>query len=64
MQEQNQQLMCRPKCNAHDTIMELRTGTLTYEEQFCGTWYDCQYPGCHASVLYPSQQLQEQLQRN
>lgn len=31
----------------------------TYEQRFCGTWYDC--PQCYASVLEPSPELTAQL---
>lgn len=29
----------------------------TYEQKYCGVWYDCQYPGCNNSVLFMSKEL-------
>lgn len=58
----NQSLMCRPKCHVHEKPMELREKkSMTKEQEFCGAWYDCQYPGCHVSVLFPSKELRLQL---
>jgi hypothetical protein len=34
----------------------------TYEQRWCGTWYDCPAQGCGRSVLYPSAALLEQLE--
>ena len=31
----------------------------TYEQRFCGVWYDC--PQCSRSVLYPSAELLAQV---
>jgi len=58
-------LMELPKCSVKGHgQMELRRpkGKQTYEQQFCGVWYDCQYPGCHSSVLFPSKELLDQLE--
>jgi len=33
----------------------------TYEQQFCGEWYDCEEPCCSCSILLPSKELEEQL---
>ncbi len=53
-----------PKCSVEGHgQMELRDVThATYEQKFCGTWYDCMYPGCTNSVLYPSRELRKQLE--
>ena len=53
-----------PKCSVEGHgQMELRDMTrATYEQKFCGTWYDCTYPGCNNSVLYPSKELKELLE--
>jgi hypothetical protein len=29
----------------------------TREQVWCGTWYDCQDPGCHSGYLFPSYEL-------
>ena len=48
----------RPRCPAHRCYMVLRPeGRQTYEQRFCGTWYDCDVLRCRASVLYPSREL-------
>jgi hypothetical protein len=32
----------------------------TYEQRFCGVWYDCPDPDCRRTVFYPSDALQAQ----
>lgn len=51
-------LMELPRCPVHGCQLEYRPGR-TPEQRFCGTWYDCPYPGCAHSVLFPSEELQE-----
>ncbi|WP_213997022.1 hypothetical protein [Tepidanaerobacter syntrophicus] len=29
----------------------------TYEQMYCGDWYDCTYPGCNYSLLIPSEEI-------
>lgn len=29
----------------------------TYEQMWCGVWYDCDHPRCSASVSWPSREL-------
>lgn len=59
----------RPTCPQGHGPMQLRDGWKpgqpgnghTYEQQFCGIWYDCTVPGCHASTLLESPGLLAQL---
>lgn len=48
-----------PKCDIEDHgYMGLRDPKgYTYEEKYCGVWYDCKYPGCKCSTLLMSQEL-------
>ena len=57
---QNTELMGLPRCPTHNTPMHYRVPR-TLEQRFCGTWYDCDTPGCACSVLLPSKELQAQL---
>lgn len=56
-----------PKCTSCGTTLELRTGRMTPEQEWCGVWYDHPAIGlrCSAqmSVLYPSKALREQNSR-
>jgi hypothetical protein len=49
----------RPRCEAHGPKTLRPLGRQTYEQAFCGVWYDCEQ--CGASSLYPSRDLQHQL---
>lgn len=53
-------LMELPRCPTHNTPMHYRPPR-SREQAFCGTWYDCDTPGCSCSVLLLSQELQAQL---
>lgn len=56
--------MERPICasNARHGFMELRPfQRQTKEQLWCGTWYDCQDPGCKSSTLFPSKDLEQHL---
>ena len=55
-------LELRPICSREGHgFMQLRPIVRqTYEQKFCGVWYDCGKPYCHASVLYPSAGLKAQ----
>jgi len=52
--------MCLPICPTSashgEMILRQQLGQ-TYEQKFCGTWYDC--PKCSSSVLFQSKELQE-----
>lgn len=48
-----------PTCSEHGEMRLRPRKGQTYEQEFCGVWYDCIYPGCHNSVLFPSKELQE-----
>lgn len=49
-----------PQCPVHKTTMELRPLLQqTYEQQWCGTWYDCSEPHCKCSVLFPSKKIED-----
>lgn len=54
-------LMLLPKCpNLEHGELQLRPlQGQTYEEKYCGVWYDCKEPGCKCSVLIPSQELRK-----
>jgi hypothetical protein len=55
------ELMTLPVCrNKGHGQMAIRIGHQTKEQRFCGTWYDCQHPGCRNSVLLPSKELRAQ----
>lgn len=52
-----QEVMCLPKCPEHkDTEMLLRTRT-SYEQDYCGVWYEC--PKCSCSTLLMSDELKK-----
>ncbi len=51
-------LMEVPRCPVHGEPMAYRPAG-TPEQAFCGTWYDCQHPGCSCSVLLTSRELAE-----
>lgn len=47
----------------HNAPMTKRDMThATYEQKFCGDWYDCEEPGCTASILIPSKELEAHLE--
>ena len=49
-----------PKCPEHGIQMVLRPLVhQTYEQKFCGAWYDC--PACTQSALFESPELRAQL---
>ncbi|MBD3183362.1 hypothetical protein GF312_13780 [Candidatus Poribacteria bacterium] len=52
-----------PECPAgHGKTMEVRPlEKQTYEQKFCGTWFDCTVPGCICSVLFESKELLDHL---
>lgn len=54
-----QELMCLPKCKEHGQMVLRPIERQTYEQKFCGTWYDCQK--CGKSTCYPSKELLQQL---
>lgn len=61
----NNQLECLPKCPTHKMQMEIRSQKhQTYEQKWCGIWYDCIEPGCYCSVLYESAELREFLNQS
>lgn len=52
-----------PKCPSSPEHGEMILRPLqhqTYEQKFCGVWYDC--PQCSSSVLFPSKDLTEFLE--
>ena len=51
-------LMELPKCPTHGSPMHYRVPR-TNEQRFCGTWYDCDTPGCKCSTLLPSAELRD-----
>lgn len=54
-------LMILPICpHPEHGQMELRPlKGQTYEQKYCGVWYDCMEPGCKCSALIPSQELRK-----
>lgn len=52
-------LMQLPKCHieGHGKMKLRPVKGQSYEEKYCGVWYDCQYPGCKCSILYMSPEL-------
>lgn len=52
-----------PTCAEHGEMILRPIEVQTYEQKYCGTWYDCTYPGCHSSVLLPSKELKEQYKK-
>ena len=51
-----EELMELPRCPVHGCQLEYRLGE-TKEQRFCGTWYECPYPSCTYTVLFPSEEL-------
>ena len=49
--------MCLPKCKVHGQMMLRPLKHQTYEQKWCGVWYDC--PECANSTLFPSPELLE-----
>jgi len=49
----------RPRCREHGYMTLRPLERQTYEQRFCGTWYDCGH--CGASMLYYSRDLCHQL---
>lgn len=47
-----------PRCPVHGCQMEYRLAG-TYEQRWCGAWYECPFPGCRCSALIPSAELME-----
>ncbi|MEG3071079.1 MAG: hypothetical protein HQP61_02405 [Peptococcaceae bacterium] len=50
--------MVLPVCPAsaeHGEMVLRPLAFQTYEQKFCGTWYDC--PQCRSSILFPSMEL-------
>lgn len=45
----------RPKCKTHGYMTLRPAGRQTYEQLFCGTWYDCEH--CGGSSLLASRDL-------
>lgn len=58
--------MKHPTCSikGHGEMVLRDTRGQTYEQKWCGAWYDCHYPGCMHSVLIPSPELQKFLAQN
>jgi hypothetical protein len=53
-----------PECShGHGPMVlrEISESRQTYEQMFCGVWYDCRDPQCSSSVLYRSRDLAHQL---
>ena len=51
------ELMTLPKCPVHGYDMMFRPAG-TYEQDYCGSWYDCPEGGCVCSVLIPSPEVE------
>ena len=51
-----------PSCPDHGPMTLRPHGRQTYEQKWCGTWYDC--PQCHNHFLFPSSALTAQLAAN
>ena len=50
------------RCPAHNVVMvERDMRGATYEQKFCGTWFDCPHPGCTCSACEHSPELAAQL---
>ncbi len=45
----------------HGQMLRRETRRQTYEQKWCGIWYDCQT--CHSTLLLPSEELTEQSNR-
>lgn len=52
-----------PACSAegHGPMVPRPVAGQTYEQQFCGIWYDCGQPRCRNSRLLASRELADQL---
>ncbi len=48
-----------PSSEEHGQLILRSQDYQTYEQKFCGTWYDC--PVCRSSVLFESPELKAQL---
>ena len=48
-----------PECgtSGHGPMEPRDLTAQTYEQTWCGVWYDCPQPYCRSSVLYPSREL-------
>jgi hypothetical protein len=53
-------LMVLPNCPVHGQTTLRPKERQSYEQQWCGVWYDCSQ--CGYSVLYPSKELWEYLE--
>lgn len=51
------ELIKLPECYEHGQMLLRPKEHQTYEQAWCGTWYDC--GKCCNSVLYPSKELTE-----
>jgi hypothetical protein len=50
------------KCPGCGGSMHQRSDSeMTREQAWCGTWYDCDAPHCHSSILYESEALKAEL---
>ena len=49
-----------PKGSEHGEMILRTLQYQTYEQKFCGVWYDC--PRCSCSILFPSKDLLERLE--
>ncbi len=52
-----------PTCpsEGHGQMVPRSLETQTYEQTFCGTWFDCTQPRCRNSRLTVSRELEHQL---
>jgi hypothetical protein len=60
------EIALRPECPAGHGFMTLRPAAVqTYEQKWCGTWYDCDsaMPKCRNAALLPSPELDASLAR-
>ena len=45
-----------PLCPVHGCDMRFREAE-TFEQDYCGSWYECPQRGCACSVLIPSPEI-------
>lgn len=52
------EIMELPRCKkvGHGQMVLRPIEKQTYEQKFCGTWYDCPHHDCYNSVLFESQE--------
>lgn len=46
-----------PSCEVHGPMEPRRLEGQTYEQLFCGVWYDCKDPRCGSSAIFASRDL-------